>query len=122
MTSIQFVGVEPENLIRSIADEVTGRVLAGLSDVLKPEPSDRFLTLSEAAKFLNLKPASIYNKIANRELPHIKRGNRLYFLESDLRDYLNGGRQMTKAETEAAAADYCNKKSGLAAAGKGGDK
>lgn len=122
MTAIQFVGVEPENLIRSIADEVTGRVLAALPDILKPKPADRYLNLNEAAAFLNLKPCSIYNKIASRELPHIKRGNRLYFLESDLREYLNGGRQMTAAEVEAAAADYCNEKSGFTAAGKGGDK
>lgn len=122
MTAIQFVGVEPENLIKAVADEVTGRVLAGLSEVLKPDPADRFLTLKEAAAFLNLRPATIYNLTANRVLPHIKRGNRLYFLESDLREYLNGGRQMTKEEVEAAAADYYNEKSGFAAAGKGGDR
>lgn len=119
---IQFVGVEPENLIKAVADEVAGRVLAALPGILKPEPSDRYLTLKEAAAFLNLKPASIYNKTASRELPHIKRGNRLYFLESDLREYLNGGRQMTAAEVEAEAANYCNEKSGFAAAGKGGDR
>ena len=122
MTAIQFVGVEPETLIQAITKEVTEKVLAGLSGVLQPKPADRYLNLNEAAAFLNLKPASIYNKIASRELPHIKRGNRLYFLESDLREYLNGGRQMTAAEVEAAAADYCNEKSGFAAAGKGGDR
>ncbi len=117
---IQFVGVEPENLIKAVADEVTGRVLAALPDILKPEPADRYLNLHEAAAFLNLKPISIYNKTAGREIPFIKRGNRLYFLESDLRDYLNGGRQMTKEEVEAAAAAYCNEKSGAKAAMKGG--
>lgn len=95
-------------------------MLAALPDILKPKPADRYLNLNEAAAFLNLKPSSIYNKTASRELPHIKRGNRLYFLESDLREYLNGGRQMTKEEVEAAAATYCNEKSGLAAALKGG--
>ena len=122
MTAVQFVGVEPETLIQAVAKEVTERVLTGLSGVLKPKPADRYLNLNEAAAFLNLKPSSIYNKIASRELPHIKRGNRLYFLESDLREYLNGGRQMTAAEVEAAAANYCNEKSGFAAAGKGGDR
>ena len=122
MTAVQFVGVEPETLIQAITKEVTEKVLAGLSGVLQPKPADRYLNLIEAAAFLNLKPASIYNKIASRELPHIKRGNRLYFLESDLREYLNGGRQMTAAEVEAAAANYCNEKSGFAAAGKGGDR
>ena len=121
MTAIQFVGVEPETLIQAVADEVTGRVLAALPGILKPEPADRVLTLKEAAAFLNLKPATIYNLTANRVLPHIKRGNRLYFSETALREYLNGGRQMTKEEVEAAAADYCNKKSGFAAAGKGGE-
>lgn len=120
--SVQFVGVKPETLIQAVADEVTGRVLAALPDILKPKPADRYLNLNEAAAFLNLKPATIYNLTANKILPHIKRGNRLYFLESDLREYLNGGRQMTAAEVEAAAADYCNEKSGFAAAGKGGDR
>ena len=122
MEQISFVGVTPETLIQAVAKEVTERVLTGLSGVLKPKPADRYLNLNEAAAFLNLKPSSIYNKIASRELPHIKRGNRLYFLESDLCEYLNGGRQMTAAEVEAAAATYCNEKSGFAAAGKGGDR
>ena len=122
MEQISFMGVTPETLIQAVAKEVTERVLTGLSGVLKPKPADRYLNLNEAAAFLNLKPSSIYNKIASRELPHIKRGNRLYFLESDLREYLNGGRQMTAAEVEAAAATYCNEKSGFAAAGKGGDR
>ena len=54
MTQIQFVGVEPETLIQAVADEVTGRVLAALPDILKPKPADRYLNLNEAAAFLYL--------------------------------------------------------------------
>ena len=65
------------------------------------EPSqakDVFLTLSQTALFLNLSNATIYAKVGQREIPHCKRGKRLYFLKSDLENYLKEGRKKTATE------------------------
>lgn len=119
MQQLQFVGCDPETFINTIVERVESRILSAIPTAEKPEPADRFLTLVEAAEFLHLKPATIYNLTHQRELPHIKRGNRLYFSERTLTEYLEGGRQLTRAEAERAAEEYCNGKAAEAAL-KGG--
>ena len=67
----------------------------------RAEPSqskDIFLTIPEAALFLDLAQATIYAKVGQREIPHCKRGKRLYFLKSDLENYLKEGRKKTATE------------------------
>ena len=70
----------------------------------QPEPklerneSEKLLTVQEAAKFLKLSVATIYAKCRRRELPVMKRGKRLYFSDSELSEYLKGGRRKTQEE------------------------
>jgi len=40
---------------------------------------DQMLNVQEAASFLGLAVSTIYSKVSNRELPVMKRSNRLYF-------------------------------------------
>jgi len=51
----------------------------------------KFWNVKQAADFLNLTPSTVYHKCGMREIPHIKRGNRLYFERSALEEYLKGG-------------------------------
>ena len=57
----------------------------------------------EAAKFLDLKECSLYGKIHKKDVPYIKRGGRVYFIKSDLLQYLKEGKQKTAVEIEAEA-------------------
>jgi len=59
---------------------------------------EKLLTVKEAAAFLKLKIPTIYSKVAKRELPVLKRGKRLYFSDSELSEYLKGGRRKTQEE------------------------
>jgi excisionase family DNA binding protein len=72
------------------------------------------LSMKEAAKFLNLSQATIYSKVSRRELPCMKQNNRLYFMQSELLDYLKAGRKETLAEIRELTLDKLRKKGGKA--------
>lgn len=78
------------------------------------EPQDKFLTIQQASKFLNLTVPTIYSKVSRRQIPFMKRGKRLYFSQLELIDYVKSGRIKTNAEIEAEAESYLSdKKKGL---------
>ncbi len=63
--------------------------------------SDSPLTITQAAELLNLTTPTIYGLIHKRIIPHNKKGKRLYFLKSELLDWVKSGRKKTIAECEA---------------------
>jgi excisionase family DNA binding protein len=65
--------------------------------------TDKPLNLIEAAEFLNLAPDTVYTKVSHKELPHRKRGGRLYFDRDELQAYINGGKRMSVAEIKESA-------------------
>lgn len=69
-------------------------------------PSDKLLSVGEAAEFLNLSSATVYTKVSRGELPFMKRSKRLYFSQSELMDYLKEGRKKTSNELEVEASSY----------------
>ena len=59
------------------------------------DPS-KLMTITEASKFLNLSKSAIYSKTSKRLIPCVKRGKQLYFIKSDLLDWLNKGKNDTQ--------------------------
>lgn len=70
------------------------------------QSSEKPLSISEAADFLNLSVPTLYSKVSRGELPVMKRGKRLYFSLPELVDYLKAGRKKSNAEIEAEADQY----------------
>lgn len=68
--------------------------------------ADEPLIIEDAAKFLNLAVATIYGKVSDNSIPYMKQGKRLYFLKSDLIEYLKKGRNKTNSEIEQDAHNY----------------
>ena len=64
----------------------------------QPPETDDLLTISEAARFLNLSIPTIYGKVSRRVIPVNKQGKRLYFYKSELADWIKAGRKKTLAE------------------------
>jgi excisionase family DNA binding protein len=67
---------------------------------------EKFLTVKQAASFLNLSVATIYSKVSRGELPFMKRSKRLYFSSEELSEYIKEGRRKTNEELEASPEDY----------------
>lgn len=55
----------------------------------------KYFGLREAADLLCKSVHTLYGMVSRREIPHIKRGNRLYFKEDDLRSWLEAGKRET---------------------------
>ena len=67
----------------------------------KKELPETPLTIQEAANFLKLSVPTLYAKVSRGELPHLKRGKRLYFTAKDLVAYLEQGRKKTLSDIAA---------------------
>jgi len=68
-----------------------------------PDATDRFLNIKEAAIFIKLSPATVYNLVMRREIPHMKHRQRLYFSEKELREWIEAGKVKTRKEIETEA-------------------
>ncbi len=66
----------------------------------KGEPEADIISIKQAAKILNLAPATIYNKVNKKEIPHFKKGKRLYFSKANLIAWLKEGKKSTLSEIE----------------------
>lgn len=75
-----------------------------------PEKEEgKFLTVQQAADFLDLTPPTIYSKVSRGELPFMKRSKRLYFSKEELKTYIKAGREKTNDEVLAEAETYLKK-------------
>jgi len=59
---------------------------------------DQLLTVEQAAEFLHLSIPTLYAKVCDRAIPHMKRSKRLYFDKKELILYLNDGRKVTATD------------------------
>lgn len=62
------------------------------------EVDNKPLNKDEAAAFLGISPKTIYQLTSSRTIKHMSKGNKLYFLKSDLLEYLESGRVKTKEQ------------------------
>ncbi|MCB2221554.1 MAG: helix-turn-helix domain-containing protein [Bacteroidetes bacterium] len=75
-----------------------------------PIQREKPLTVKEAAKFLQIAVPTLYDKVSKKEIPHIKAGGKLYFLESDLMDWLKEKRVKMICEIQANSENYLTKR------------
>lgn len=82
----------------------------GTSDRAGLVPKEEIYTIQEAAEFLGLTINTLYRKVSKREIPSMKRGNRLYFSNKELVEYLKGGKKLSNKEVSEEADKYIQKK------------
>jgi excisionase family DNA binding protein len=57
--------------------------------------SDEILTIQQASAFINLALPTIYALVSKREIPHSKRGKKLYFSKKELTIWIQSGKRKT---------------------------
>ncbi|MCL2561583.1 MAG: helix-turn-helix domain-containing protein [Rikenellaceae bacterium] len=80
-----------------------------LAQRIEPQPTpptDKLLSVQEAAAFLRLTVPTVYSKVSRCELPAMKRGNRLHFSQAELIGYLKSGKKKSHTEINAKAEAY----------------
>ena len=70
----------------------------------QPE-NDKLLTIDKAAEFLNLSKPTLYRLVSERNIPHSKKGKRLYFSIERLTEWVESGEVRTKAQIKK---EVCN--------------
>lgn len=108
MEQITITNITREELI-SIIEKAVGKItVLGRAAANVEEP----IGVQAAAKLLNLSLPSLYRKTHHREIPHCKRGNRLYFFQSELIKWVESGKILSRREVEIVADRFAkNKKS-----------
>ena len=92
---------ELEQKLNNLTDMVAelGRQIHHLNPVSPEKP----LNISEAAKYIDVAKGTMYHYTGSREIPHFKKGKRVYFFISDLDAWLRTQRQKTVTEIQAEA-------------------
>lgn len=97
------------NIAKAIANQVANQLanqVAPLFNTEKSEPKDKLLNIDEACQVLHLEKPTVYSKVSRGELPHMKKGKRLYFSKAALLEYIHSGRVKTNEELQECALDY----------------
>lgn len=87
-----------ENLLKNYRLQDNSKVL----QVGSPE----ILNLNQATEYLSLSKSTLYKFTSQREIPHFKKGKKIYFRKSELDDWLTQLRISTKDEIEQEAINY----------------
>ena len=75
-----------------------------------PQPEgETLLSFEDMCAFLGIAKSTGYQRIGRGEIPHFKKGRRLYFRKSELVEYIESGRRKTRKELEEAAKEYLAK-------------
>lgn len=103
--SISFLTNISEQEFKEFLKNALKEILAGQQSSVK-QPLPEILNVKQAADFLKMKVTTLYEKTSGKEIPHFKKGNRLYFHLSELQDWIMQGKVKTRQEIEGEATIY----------------
>ena len=63
-------------------------------------PIAEVFNLTQATEYVSLSKSAIYKKTSKRNIPHLKKGKKLYFKRSELDEWLTENKISTHAEIE----------------------
>src|SRR5690625_3190069 len=68
--------------------------------------SDRILSVNEVAQLTGYTQNTIYGYCSRNEIPYYKKGGRSYFFESEIYEWIKGGKIKSNADLDAEVAKY----------------
>lgn len=99
---------ELENLITKVVNQALDKKEP--QPFLDLKPAKEIIGIDEAIELLGIAKPTIYTKTSKGEIPHFKRGKKLYFRRSELLAWIEAGRRKTVKEESQEIADYLAKK------------
>jgi excisionase family DNA binding protein len=73
------------------------------------QETNEILNTNEAAVFLSVAKSTLYGMTSQREIPHFKRGKKLYVKRSELEEWLTQHRVKTNGEIDRLATEYVSR-------------
>ena len=107
MDNLTIIQLSPERL-----QEILKQVLESFFNDKKLKNSvqatEQWFDLHEICNYIPGKPAkaTVYGWISKKEIPHHKRGKKLYFLKSEIDVWLKTGRKKTLTEIDTESDQY----------------
>lgn len=103
--SVQFLTNISEKEFKEFLKEALKETFVDKLGAIK-EQLPEILDVQQAAHFLKLKVATLYEKTSRKQIPHFKKGNKLYFHLSELQNWITQGKVKTYEEIEGEAVTF----------------
>ena len=103
MNKKQFFVMDDE-AINELVNRITTQLNLSLSRD-KSLQEDEFMNIDELSNFISMTKGSIYGLVHKNTIPYHKKG-KLYFLKSEIMDWIKSGKQETNASLQDRANDY----------------
>jgi excisionase family DNA binding protein len=93
-----------EEVINLLVEKITGKLNVRLANQFSGQ-EDPILTIDELAKLISMTKGSIYGLVHKNAIPYHKKG-KLYFLKSEILEWIKSGKRETKTSLDEKANDY----------------
>ena len=108
--SVQFLTNISDQEFKEFLKDALKEILGDKLGALK-EQQPEILDVQQAAQFLKMKTTTLYEKTSRKQIPHFKKGNKLYFNLSELQKWIKQGKVKTSDEISCEAITFTlNKK------------
>lgn len=87
-------------------EELLQKINAAESNKSENAAIPEILNIKQVASYLSLTPSAIYKLTSRKEIPHSKRGKRLYFQKAEVNDWITNNKRLTNKEVEDMATKY----------------
>lgn len=94
-----------EEGINHLVEQITER-LRSTSKIPKNFNDEELLTIKGAASLIKLSKATLYGLVHRKEIPYSKKAGRLYFLKSELMEWIASGKKTSKKALDKKVDDY----------------
>ena len=103
--AISFLTNISEQEFKEFLKDALKETLQGELGALKQQPPD-VLDVQQASDFLKLKVTTLYEKTCHKQIPHFKKGNKLYFHLAELKEWISQGKVKTQEEISCEAKTF----------------
>jgi excisionase family DNA binding protein len=86
----------PSELERIIAQAIE-KALQFMKPI-EQDNSNLYVGIEEASALVSLSINTVYGKVSRREIPHYKRGKKLYFLKEELQNWIGSEKVLSASE------------------------
>jgi excisionase family DNA binding protein len=92
MTTIQFIGTTPDDLIREIKKEIIPELREQLKEEFQPKEPTSYLTRNEVCEMLHIDLSTLHRWRKEGTLIAYGLGNRIYFKRNEIDEFINRNR------------------------------
>jgi excisionase family DNA binding protein len=89
MSTIQFIGINPTDLINELKNALIPELTKKLSKEFQPKQPTEYLTRSEVCKLLHIDLSTLHRWRKENRLSSYGMGNRVYFKRNEVEDLIN---------------------------------